>query len=282
MVGADGVDINLAGHAMSGWRSSAAEAARAGSTTAAGYDDLTVRNGTPGRLRHGIETERRQPQPDPRPGRRRSRATRSRSSGGSDNEIRRSERVRARRAASRSQRLRRPGGRRHHARTAASATGSRDRRPRAHRPQQDDARRRTRSADLGPRLSGSRRTRSPSNHIDGEWSAGNIVVLRREQRARRQRGRRAASSRWIRATSVVRRRHLRRGVRDRHGPAPQHGHGNEGDGIEVRRPARGSRTTARSPTATSGIDAVAGVIDLGGNRGGGNGNALQCRNVFCP
>ena len=30
-----------------------------------------------------------------------------------------------------------------------------------------------------------------------------------------------------------------------------------------------------------GIDAVAGVIDLGGNTAGSNGNPGQCRNVFC-
>lgn len=30
-----------------------------------------------------------------------------------------------------------------------------------------------------------------------------------------------------------------------------------------------------------GINAVAGVTDLGGNRAHGNGDPLQCRNVFC-
>jgi hypothetical protein len=30
-----------------------------------------------------------------------------------------------------------------------------------------------------------------------------------------------------------------------------------------------------------GIDAVSGVVDLGGNTASGNGNPLQCRNVFC-
>jgi hypothetical protein len=29
------------------------------------------------------------------------------------------------------------------------------------------------------------------------------------------------------------------------------------------------------------IDAAAGVTDLGGNVASGNGNPLQCRNVFC-
>ena len=30
-----------------------------------------------------------------------------------------------------------------------------------------------------------------------------------------------------------------------------------------------------------GIDAVSGVTDIGGNTASGNGNPLQCRNVFC-
>ena len=30
-----------------------------------------------------------------------------------------------------------------------------------------------------------------------------------------------------------------------------------------------------------GISAIAGVTDLGGNSANGNGNSLQCQNVFC-
>jgi len=60
-----------------------------------------------------------------------------------------------------------------------------------------------------------------------------------------------------------------------------HAHGNDGDGIEV----QGTETRIADNTADGngdfGIDAVAGVIDGGGNMASGNGNPLQCRNVFC-
>ena len=46
-----------------------------------------------------------------------------------------------------------------------------------------------------------------------------------------------------------------------------------------------ARRTAAGNTANNngdfGIDAAAGVTDLGGNYEFGNGNPLQCRNVFC-
>jgi len=53
------------------------------------------------------------------------------------------------------------------------------------------------------------------------------------------------------------------------------------DGIDV-----DSRTTSLRRNTTYrngdlGIDAVAGVTDLGGNTANGNGNPLQCLNVFC-
>ncbi len=53
------------------------------------------------------------------------------------------------------------------------------------------------------------------------------------------------------------------------------------DGIDVDAPG----TLIRANTATNngdlGIEAVAGVIDGGGNRASGNGNPLQCVNVAC-
>jgi nitrous oxidase accessory protein NosD len=53
------------------------------------------------------------------------------------------------------------------------------------------------------------------------------------------------------------------------------------DGIDVESPA----TTLRRNTADSnhdfGIEAVLGVTDGGGNKARGNGNPLQCTNVFC-
>lgn len=57
--------------------------------------------------------------------------------------------------------------------------------------------------------------------------------------------------------------------------------GNEDDGIDVQSAA----TTLTGNTANDnfdlGIEAVAGVTDGGGNKASGNGNPLQCTNVFC-
>jgi large repetitive protein len=56
---------------------------------------------------------------------------------------------------------------------------------------------------------------------------------------------------------------------------------NTNDGIQVSAPGtRIARNTANNNT-NLGINAVPGVIDLGGNRASGNGNPLQCVNVFC-
>ncbi len=58
-------------------------------------------------------------------------------------------------------------------------------------------------------------------------------------------------------------------------------HDNGDDGFDV----QGTGTTLRNNRADDngdfGIDAVAGVTDGGGNTASGNGNPLQCRNVFC-
>ena len=43
----------------------------------------------------------------------------------------------------------------------------------------------------------------------------------------------------------------------------------------------GVSANTASTNGDFGIDAAAGVTDLGGNTGSGNGNPLQCRNVFC-
>jgi parallel beta-helix repeat protein len=61
-----------------------------------------------------------------------------------------------------------------------------------------------------------------------------------------------------------------------------HAHDNDGDGIEVQ--GVGTRITDNTTDGNGdfGIDAVAGVTDGGGNTASGNGNPLQCRNVFCP
>ena len=58
--------------------------------------------------------------------------------------------------------------------------------------------------------------------------------------------------------------------------------GHDDDGIDVR--ASGTRLldNRADNNFDFGIDAVAGVTDAGGNTAkSGNGNALQCRNVFC-
>jgi large repetitive protein len=53
------------------------------------------------------------------------------------------------------------------------------------------------------------------------------------------------------------------------------------DGIDVDAPGTIIRTNAAINNGDLGIEAVAGVIDGGGNRASGNGNALQCLNVVC-
>jgi hypothetical protein len=53
------------------------------------------------------------------------------------------------------------------------------------------------------------------------------------------------------------------------------------DGIDVRSPTTRLRNNRADDNEDFGIDAVSGVVDLGGNTASGNGNPLQCRNVFC-
>jgi parallel beta-helix repeat protein len=58
-------------------------------------------------------------------------------------------------------------------------------------------------------------------------------------------------------------------------------HDNTGDGIEVQATNARLRDNSATVNGDFGIDAAAGVTDLGGNFASGNGNPLQCRNVFC-
>jgi hypothetical protein len=53
------------------------------------------------------------------------------------------------------------------------------------------------------------------------------------------------------------------------------------DGFDIRRPAATLTGNAANDNFDLGIEAVSGVTDGGGNRAGGNGNPLQCTNVFC-
>jgi parallel beta-helix repeat protein len=56
---------------------------------------------------------------------------------------------------------------------------------------------------------------------------------------------------------------------------------NTGDGIEVQASNARFGGNRAFDNGDFGIDAAAGVTDLGGNFASGNGNPLQCRNVFC-
>jgi large repetitive protein len=53
------------------------------------------------------------------------------------------------------------------------------------------------------------------------------------------------------------------------------------DGIDVEAPGTVIRRNTANDNGDLGIEAVAGVVDGGGNRASGNGNPLQCTNVFC-
>jgi parallel beta-helix repeat protein len=57
--------------------------------------------------------------------------------------------------------------------------------------------------------------------------------------------------------------------------------GNADDGIDVDAPGTRLARNVANGNRDLGIEAVPGVIDRGGNRASGNGNPLQCANVFC-
>lgn len=57
--------------------------------------------------------------------------------------------------------------------------------------------------------------------------------------------------------------------------------GFDDDGIDVDAPGTRLRGNAADENGDLGIEAVPGVIDLGANTASGNGNPLQCTNVFC-
>lgn len=57
--------------------------------------------------------------------------------------------------------------------------------------------------------------------------------------------------------------------------------GNGDDGIDVRAPSTTIRKNTANDNSDFGIEAVVGVTDGGGNRAKGNGNPLQCVNVVC-
>jgi hypothetical protein len=57
--------------------------------------------------------------------------------------------------------------------------------------------------------------------------------------------------------------------------------GAERDGLVIEAPGTLLRRNTANNNGRLGINAVPGVIDAGGNRASGNGNPLQCVNVFC-
>jgi Periplasmic copper-binding protein (NosD) len=57
--------------------------------------------------------------------------------------------------------------------------------------------------------------------------------------------------------------------------------GNTGDGIDVDTPGVQLTRNTANDNRELGIEAVPGTIDGGGNKASGNGNPLQCLNVFC-
>jgi large repetitive protein len=56
---------------------------------------------------------------------------------------------------------------------------------------------------------------------------------------------------------------------------------NADDGIDVENPGTTLTMNVANENQDLGIEALPGVIDGGGNRASGNGNSLQCTNVFC-
>jgi Right handed beta helix region len=60
-----------------------------------------------------------------------------------------------------------------------------------------------------------------------------------------------------------------------------HVHDNADDGIDVRASSASLADNNAHANGDYGIDAVAGVTDLGGNLASNNGNPAQCRNVVC-
>jgi parallel beta-helix repeat protein len=57
--------------------------------------------------------------------------------------------------------------------------------------------------------------------------------------------------------------------------------GSGDDGFDIRTPSATLTANTANDNFDLGIEAVPGVVDGGGNMAGGNGNPLQCTNVFC-
>jgi Right handed beta helix region len=277
VVGADGIDINLAGHSMEGEIASGG-GGPTGIDNTAGHDDVTIRNGTIGTFGTGIQTQ----------GASRNHILNITSQtantpvviqGGDANEVRHGD------LFGRSRGLSGVG-------TAGlvvadsslvgifsdglDVTGDSPRIVRDRLVRLDGGI----PIALGIRVN-SNNARIADNHVEGGWSAGGIVV--------------SGANNVLVGNEALSITHV--GVPDE---PPEFGDGifvgpfsagvvlrgnradgNGSDGIDVRASATQLEGNAAFSNGGWGILAVSGVTDLGGNTAGGNG-AGQCQNVFCP
>jgi Right handed beta helix region len=276
IVGAAGIDINLAGHFMNGGIASGG-GGPTGIDNTGGFDDVTIRNGTVSAFGTGVGTAN---------------ASRNRIlnitaaaagdavdiDGGQDNEIRHGD------LFGRSFGIRASGTGLVVADTSStgvfgdgiSASGDHIRIVRNRVP---------RSGGDFPIASGIRfvgsEGRIAGNVVSGAWSAGGLVAF--------------GSNDVLVDNQVF--DAANPGIPS---PPPEYGDGifvgafatgitlrgnraerNESDGIDVRASATKLESNAAFNNGGWGILAVPGVTDLGGNTAGGNG-AGQCQNVFCP
>jgi hypothetical protein len=276
VVGADGIDINLAGQRMDGGIGSGGGGPRA-IDNAGGFDDLTVRNGTLGGFGFGVVSD----------GGSRNRVLNVNAGaagnavtldGGTDNEVRRSE------LFGRSFGLRSTGSSRLIVADTSSGGGFGS----AIEVTGDGARivrNRTVTAGVsssnmsGIRLIGSG-GRVAENHVEGPWPAGGISISGPDNTVLDNTVLEAAplfatgmdsdgDGIFVSAGSS--------GTLLKRNRAEQ----NAGDGIDVNSAGVRLGDNAAFDNGGWGIIAVSGVVDLGGNSAGGN-RAGQCRSVFCP
>jgi hypothetical protein len=277
IIGADGVDINLAGHGMFGSIASGG-GGPIGIENSGGYDDVTIRNGAVGAFGFGIETKD---------------ASRNHIlnvtaggagnavtiQGGADNEIRRSD------LFGRSFGLKSTGS----TGLIVADTSSRGGFGSAIEVSGDGARIvRDRTVTTGvseSNISGIRLVgsggRVAGNHVEGPWPSGGIAI--------------SGPNNTVVDNTVFDAAPLFPTGMDSDGDGIFVGAGssgtvlkrnraeqNEGDGIDVNSAGVSLGDNAAFNNGDLGIEAVSGVIDLGGNTAGGNGDPLQCANVFCP
>ena len=276
IVGADGVEIDLAGHGMFGGITSGGGGPR-GIDNSGGYDDLTVRNGTVGGFGFGVVASGadRNRIVDVQAGAAGNAVT---IEGGQANEIRRSGLF----GRSFGVLVTDSDG------LVVAGTSSDGFFGDGISVNGDFARivrnRVIRAGGEFPVASGIELTgsggRIAENLVDGAWSAGGIVVSGADNVLVENEVFRAAIPDVPPATAMgdgIFVGAFSSGVTLRRNRTEQ----NEGDGIEVRAPGTRLADNAAFNNGDLGIEAVTGVVDLGGNTAGGNGNPLQCLNVFC-